>query len=394
MTAVTYELIKTDPRTKARRGRVTTPHGTIETPVFMPVGTAATVKAMRPEQVEETGAEIILSNTYHLYLRPGHEIVGEAGGLHRFMNWNKSILTDSGGFQVFSLGAMRKISEEGVQFRSHIDGSKHMLTPEKSMEIQNALGSDIIMAFDECAPYPADRQYVKDSLERTTRWLKRCKDYHKNTEKQSLFGIMQGGMYADLRKQSAEEIVELDLPGYAIGGLSVGEPKPLMYEMLDGCVDYLPKEKPRYLMGVGSPDCLFEGVERGIDMFDCVLPTRIARHGMAMTSVGRVNIKNAKYERDFTALDPNCDCSYMQELFESVPASPFQSGRDTVLDAYDEPQYTFPGEYHEEYQEINRGRQIPRIRKRILRQLREVLIYGYLQRQSDLRRLRLSGGTL
>lgn len=325
MTAVTYELIKTDPRTKARRGRVTTPHGTIETPVFMPVGTAATVKAMRPEQVEETGAEIILSNTYHLYLRPGHEIVREAGGLHRFMNWNKSILTDSGGFQVFSLGAMRKISEEGVQFRSHIDGSKHMLTPEKSMEIQNALGSDIIMAFDECAPYPADRQYVKDSLERTTRWLKRCKDYHKNTEKQSLFGIMQGGMYADLRKQSAEEIVELDLPGYAIGGLSVGEPKPLMYEILDGCVDYLPKEKPRYLMGVGSPDCLFEGVERGIDMFDCVLPTRIARHGMAMTSVGRVNIKNAKYERDFTALDPNCDCytcrnysrAYLRHLFKA-----------------------------------------------------------------------------
>ena len=325
MTAVTYELIKTDPRTKARRGRVTTPHGTIETPVFMPVGTAATVKAMRPEQVEETGAEIILSNTYHLYLRPGHEIVREAGGLHRFMNWNKSILTDSGGFQVFSLGAMRKISEEGVQFRSHIDGSKHMLTPEKSMEIQNALGSDIIMAFDECAPYPADRQYVKDSLERTTRWLKRCKDYHKNTEKQSLFGIMQGGIYADLRKQSAEEIVELDLPGYAIGGLSVGEPKPLMYEMLDGCVDYLPKEKPRYLMGVGSPDCLFEGVERGIDMFDCVLPTRIARHGMAMTSVGRVNIKNAKYERDFTALDPNCDCytcrnysrAYLRHLFKA-----------------------------------------------------------------------------
>lgn len=325
MTAVTYELIKTDPRTKARRGRVTTPHGTIETPVFMPVGTAATVKAMRPEQVEETGAEIILSNTYHLYLRPGHEIVREAGGLHRFMNWNKSILTDSGGFQVFSLGAMRKISEEGVQFRSHIDGSKHMLTPEKSMEIQNALGSDIIMAFDECAPYPADRQYVKDSLERTTRWLKRCKDYHKNTEKQSLFGIMQGGMYADLRKQSAEEIVELDLPGYAIGGLSVGEPKPLMYEMLDECVDYLPKEKPRYLMGVGSPDCLFEGVERGIDMFDCVLPTRIARHGMAMTSVGRVNIKNAKYERDFTALDPNCDCytcrnysrAYLRHLFKA-----------------------------------------------------------------------------
>ena len=325
MTAVTYELIKTDTRTKARRGRVTTPHGVIETPVFMPVGTAATVKAMRPEEIKEMGAEIILSNTYHLYLRPGHEVVKAAGGLHRFMNWDKPILTDSGGFQVFSLGAMRKIREEGVEFRSHIDGSKHMLSPEKSMEIQNALGSDIMMAFDECAPYPADRNYVKNSLERTTRWLKRCKEYHKNTEQQSLFGIMQGGMYKDLRKQSAEEIVELDLPGYAIGGLSVGEPKEIMYEVMDDCVDYLPADKPRYLMGVGSPDCLFEGVERGIDMFDCVLPTRIARHGMAMTSQGRVNIKNAKYERDFTPLDPNCDCytcrnyskAYLRHLFKS-----------------------------------------------------------------------------
>ena len=325
MPAVTYELIKTDTRTKARRGRVTTPHGTIETPVFMPVGTAATVKAMRPEEIKEIGAEIILSNTYHLYLRPGHEIVKAAGGLHKFMNWDRPILTDSGGFQVFSLGAMRKIREEGVEFRSHIDGSKHMLSPEKSMEIQNALGSDIIMAFDECAPYPADRQYVKDSLERTTRWLRRCKEYHQNTDRQSLFGIMQGGMYTDLRRESAEQIVELDLPGYAIGGLSVGEPKPLMYEIMDECVDYLPKEKPRYRMGVGSPDCLFEGVERGIDMFDCVLPTRIARHGMAMTSQGRVNIKNAAYEKDFTPLDPNCDCytcrnyskAYLRHLFKA-----------------------------------------------------------------------------
>ena len=325
MPAVTYELIKTDTITKARRGRVTTPHGTIETPVFMPVGTAATVKAMRPEEIKELGAEIILSNTYHLYLRPGHEIVKAAGGLHKFMNWDRPILTDSGGFQVFSLGAMRKIREEGVEFRSHIDGSKHMLSPEKSMEIQNALGSDIIMAFDECAPYPADRQYVKDSLERTTRWLRRCKEYHQNTDRQSLFGIMQGGMYTDLRRESAEQIVELDLPGYAIGGLSVGEPKPLMYEIMDECVDYLPKEKPRYLMGVGSPDCLFEGVERGIDMFDCVLPTRIARHGMAMTSQGRVNIKNAAYEKDFTPLDPNCDCytcrnyskAYLRHLFKA-----------------------------------------------------------------------------
>lgn len=325
MAAVTYELIKKDSRTKARRGRVNTPHGPIETPVFMPVGTAGTVKAMKPEEVRDMGAQIILGNTYHLYLRPGHEVVKAAGGLHKFMNWERAILTDSGGFQVFSLGAMRKISEEGVEFRSHIDGSKHMLSPEKSMEIQNALGSDIMMAFDECAPYPADRNYVKNSLERTTRWLKRCKEYHKNTEQQSLFGIMQGGMYKDLRKQSAEEIVELDLPGYAIGGLSVGEPKEIMYEVMDDCVDYLSADKPRYLMGVGSPDCLFEGVERGIDMFDCVLPTRIARHGMAMTSQGRVNIKNAKYERDFTPLDPNCDCytcrnyskAYLRHLFKS-----------------------------------------------------------------------------
>ena len=325
MAAVTYELIKKDSRTKARRGRVNTPHGPIETPVFMPVGTAGTVKAMKPEEVRDMGAQIILGNTYHLYLRPGHEVVKAAGGLHKFMNWERAILTDSGGFQVFSLGAMRKIREEGVEFRSHIDGSKHMLSPEKSMEIQNALGSDIIMAFDECAPYPADRKYVKDSLERTTRWLKRCKEYHKNTEQQSLFGIMQGGMYKDLRRESAEQIVDLDLPGYAIGGLSVGEPKEIMYDIMDDCVDCLPKEKARYLMGVGSPDCLFEGVERGIDMFDCVLPTRIARHGMAMTSQGRVNIKNAKHERDFTPLDPNCGCytcrnyskAYLRHLFKA-----------------------------------------------------------------------------
>ena len=247
MDAVTYELIKEDPRTRARRGRLHTPHGTIETPVFMPVGTAGTVKAMLPEEVKSLGAEIILSNTYHLYLRPGHDIVREAGGLHKFMNWDRPILTDSGGFQVFSLGAMRKISEEGVKFRSHIDGSSHMLTPEKSIEVQNALGSDIMMAFDECAPYPADYSYVKNSLERTTRWLRRCKEAHKDTERQSLFGIMQGGMYKDLRYQSAMEIVELDLPGYAIGGLSVGEPRELMYEVLDYATDYLPKDKPRYV---------------------------------------------------------------------------------------------------------------------------------------------------
>ena len=323
MDAVTYELIKEDPRTRARRGRLHTPHGTIETPVFMPVGTAGTVKAMLPEEVKSLGAEIILSNTYHLYLRPGHDIVREAGVLHKFMNWDRPILTDSGGFQVFSLGAMRKISEKGVKFRSHIDGSSHMLTPEKSIEVQNALGSDIMMAFDECAPYPADYSYVKNSLERTTRWLRRCKEAHKDTERQSLFGIMQGGMYKDLRYQSAMEIVELDLPGYAIGGLSVGEPRELMYEVLDYAADYLPKDKPRYVMGVGTPDHLFEGVERGVDMFDCVLPTRLARNGSAMTSHGKVNIKNARFERDFTPLDHECDCyvcrnysrAYLRHLF-------------------------------------------------------------------------------
>ena len=320
MNAVTYDLKKVCNKTRARRGQLKTPHGIIETPVFMPVGTAATVKAMRPEEVRELGAPIILSNTYHLYLRPGHEIVREAGGLHKFMNWNGAILTDSGGFQVFSLGHLRKITEEGVTFRSHIDGSTHMFTPEKSIEVQNALGSDIIMAFDECAPYPADRDYVKQSLERTTRWLARGKEAHKNTKKQSLFGIMQGGMYEDLRRQSAEEIVEMDLPGYAIGGLSVGEPKEIMYEVMDNCVELLPKDKPRYLMGVGSPDCLFEGVERGVDMFDCVLPTRIARNGMALTSRAGFPLKIPN-TKGFFALGSECDCYTCRNYSRSLPAT-------------------------------------------------------------------------
>lgn len=323
--ALKFEIFKKDSRTRARRGRITTRHGTIETPVFMPVGTQATVKAMKPEDVEKTGAEIILGNTYHLYLRPGEDIVREAGGLHKFMNWNKSILTDSGGFQVFSLGPMRKITEEGVKFRSYLDGSSHMLRPEDSIAIQTALGSDIMMAFDECIPYPADRRYTKDSLERTTRWLKRCIEAHHNTDQQSLFGIMQGGMYKDLRYESAMQIREFDLPGYAIGGLSVGEPKELFLETLDECADYLPEEKPRYVMGVGTPDYLFEGVERGIDMFDCVLPTRLARHGMAMTSCGKVNIKNKKWERAFEPLDKECNCyccknyskAYLRHLYKS-----------------------------------------------------------------------------
>ncbi|NMA93931.1 MAG: tRNA guanosine(34) transglycosylase Tgt [Clostridiales bacterium] len=309
--AVTFDLYKTDSGTRARRGCLHTPHGDVQTPVFMPVGTQATIKAMKPEDVAGLGHEgvnIILSNTYHLYLRPGHEIVRKAGGLHKFMNWKGAILTDSGGFQVFSLGDLRKITEEGVEFRSFIDGSKHMFTPEKSMEVQNALGSDIIMAFDECAPPDADRGYIKKSLERTTRWLRRCKDSHKDVERQSLFGIMQGGFFKDLRYESAMQICELDLPGYAIGGLSVGEPKEVMYDVLDNCVELLPSDKPRYLMGVGSPDCLFEGVERGIDMFDCVLPTRIARNAAAFTSVGKVNLRNAVHTDDFEPLDPNCDC--------------------------------------------------------------------------------------
>lgn len=308
MYAVKYELIKTCKQTGARLGRLHTPHGVIETPIFMPVGTQATVKAMTPEELKEIGSQIILSNTYHLYMRPGHDLIERAGGLHKFMNWDKPILTDSGGFQVFSLGPLRKIKEEGVEFRSHLDGSKHFLSPEKATEIQNALGSDIIMAFDECAPYPADRQYVKNSLERTTRWLERCKAAHKYPEKQALFGIVQGGMYRELREQSAKEITAIDLPGYAIGGLSVGEPKDMMYEVLDYTVPLLPEDKPRYLMGVGSPDDLLEGVLRGIDMFDCVLPTRIARNGTAMTSQGKVVVRNASYAEDFTSLDPECDC--------------------------------------------------------------------------------------
>ncbi|MCQ2552363.1 MAG: tRNA guanosine(34) transglycosylase Tgt [Clostridia bacterium] len=373
--AVTFELLKTDSKTKARRGVLHTPHGDVQTPVFMPVGTQATVKAVKPEDVAalgHEGAHIILSNTYHLYLRPGHKLIEKAGGLHKFMNWNGAILTDSGGFQVFSLGDLRKITEEGVSFRSYIDGSKHMFTPEISIDVQNALGSDIMMAFDECCPYPSDREYTQKSLERTTRWLKRCKDHHKNIEKQSLFGIMQGGMYKDLRKQSAEQIVDLDLPGYSIGGLSVGEPKEKMYEILDDCVDYLPKDKPRYLMGVGSPDCIFEGVERGIDMFDCVLPTRVARNGMAMTSHGRVNIKNAKYEEDFGPLDPECDCyccrtysrSYLRHLFRSdeILSSMLLSEHnlhflvrtcEQIREAIEEDRYTeFKKEFFEKYGEF------------------------------------------
>jgi len=308
MTAIRYELIKKCKQTGARLGKLYTPHGVIDTPVFMPVGTQATVKGMSPDELKEIGAQIILSNTYHLYMRPGHEIVKLAGGLHGFMNWDRAVLTDSGGFQVFSLSSLRDITDEGVTFKSHIDGSKHFISPEKAIEIQNALGADIIMAFDECIPYPCEYDYAKNSVQRTTEWAKRCKQSHVNVEKQALFGIVQGGMYKDLRHLSAQQLLEIDFPGYAIGGLSVGEPAEIMYEMLECTVSLLPENKPRYLMGVGSPDYLIEGVIRGIDMFDCVLPTRIGRNGTVLTSKGRLIVRDAKYAKDFSKLDPNCDC--------------------------------------------------------------------------------------
>ena len=307
LAAITYELIKKDKTTGARAGILHTPHGSFPTPIFMPVGTQASVKGVSPDELKELGAGVILSNTYHLFLRPGMELVREAGGLHRFMHWDRAILTDSGGFQVFSLGELRKITEEGVIFRSHIDGAKKFLSPEISMEVQMALGSDIVMAFDECVPYPADYDYAKRSTDRTTRWAKRCKETM-TSENQGLFAIVQGGMYEDLRRKSVEELTTLDFPGYAVGGLSVGEPKEIMYEMLTITVPLLPENKPRYLMGVGTPDYLMEGVLHGIDMFDCVFPTRVARNGMAMTWQGRIVIKNAVHTHEFSVLDSGCGC--------------------------------------------------------------------------------------
>ena len=308
MAAVTYELIKTCKQSGARLGKIHTPHGTIDTPIFMPVGTLATVKTLSPEELNEMSAQIILSNTYHLWLRPGEEIVKEAGGLHSFMNWHKPILTDSGGFQVFSLSKLRDIQEEGVYFRNHLNGEKLFLSPEKAVEIQEALGADIIMAFDECPPYPAEEPYMKSSVERTSRWAERCLEAQTNSENQALLGIVQGGAYEKYRKQSVNDLLSLDFPGYAIGGLSVGEPKEIMYEVLEMTTPLLPDDKPRYLMGVGSADALIEGAIRGIDMFDCVLPTRIARNGTCMTSTGRLVVRNAKYARDFRPIDENCDC--------------------------------------------------------------------------------------
>ena len=302
-----YELIHTCAQSGARLGVLHTPHGDIQTPIYMPVGTAAVVKAMTPREMEEIGTQILLSNTYHLHLRPGEDLVAEAGGLHRFMDWHKPILTDSGGFQVFSLAGIRTIAEEGVTFQSHLDGSRQFIGPETSMDIQQKLGADIAMAFDVCSPYPCDYDTAKANMERTHRWAQRCKEHH-TREDQALFGIVQGAFYKDLRIESAKTLSDMDFIGYGIGGLSVGEPKPIMYEMLEEMMPYMPAHKPRYLMGVGTPDCLIEGVLRGIDMFDCVLATRIARNGTALTSAGRLVVRNAQYARDFGPIDPECDC--------------------------------------------------------------------------------------
>lgn len=322
---IKYKLKKKSNECMARLGEVTTPHGKFETPVFMAVGTQATVKTLVKEELKELGSQIILGNTYHLWNQPGDEIIAEAGGLHKFMNWDRPILTDSGGFQVFSLAKLRDIKEEGVYFRHHKSGAQLFLSPEKAMKIQNNLGSDIMMAFDECPPYPATYEYIKDSVARTIRWAKRCKEAHQNIDTQGLFGIVQGGEYLDIRKACIEELVKMDFDGYSIGGLSVGEPKDIQNKVLAFTTPLLPEDKPRYLMGVGSPGMILDAVERGVDMFDCVLPTRIARHGTAMTTKGRIIIKNKEFERDFSPLDSHCDCytcknytrAYLRHLFKA-----------------------------------------------------------------------------
>lgn len=318
-----FELLHVDKNCGARYGIIHTIHGDVYTPMFMPVGTLATVKYISPEELYEIGSQVILSNTYHCWLRPGEDIVNQAGGLHKFMNYKRPMLTDSGGFQVFSLSKNRKITEEGVKFKSHLDGHDMFLSPEKSIEIQNKLGADIIMSFDECPPYPCTYEYMKKSIERTLRWAKRGKEAHKNPL-QALFGICQGGEFEDLRKYSTTSTVAMDFDGYSIGGTALGESKEVMHKMIEYTIKYLPENKPRYLMGVGTPEDLLEGVLRGVDMFDCVLPTRIARHGAIMTSNGKINIRDKKYETDFSPLDKNCDCvtcrnytkAYLRHLYK------------------------------------------------------------------------------
>ncbi len=324
MSSIDYKVIKTDRDSAARLGSLTTPHGRIDTPIFMPVGTQGTVKAMTPEELREVGAQIILANTYHLYIRPGHEVVGRLGGLHSFMHWDGPILTDSGGFQVFSLGELRKISEEGVKFQSHLDGSYHFISPEGAIAIQESLGADIIMCFDECPPYPAEYDYVRRSAALTSRWAERCKKAQRRDD-QALFGIVQGGMHKDLRERSAAELVALEFDGYALGGLSVGEERGMMYEIISHSAPFLPAHKPRYVMGIGTPEDLIEGINAGVDMFDCVMPTRNARNGMLFTESGSINIKNAAYAEDRLPIDEDCSCyvcgnysrAYLRHLYRS-----------------------------------------------------------------------------
>jgi len=320
-----FELLTQDSGSQARRGRMTTRRGVVETPVFMPVGTQGTVKAILPEDLKAEGAQIILANTYHLFLRPGHERIQRLGGLHSFMHWTGPILTDSGGFQVFSLGKLCKISEDGVRFQSHLDGSRQVLTPEVSIAVQEALGADIIMVFDECIPYPSSREYVADSTALSQRWALRSKNARSRRDGAALFGIVQGGMYPDLRRQSAEALVEIGFDGYALGGLSVGEEAERMYEMMDIALPLLPQQCPRYVMGVGTPENLIEGIARGVDMFDCVMPTRNARNGTLFTSFGKISIKQARYADDNGPVDPACGCyvcrnysrAYLRHLYQS-----------------------------------------------------------------------------
>lgn len=310
-----FEILKKDPKSRARAGKLYTSHGVINTPAFMPVGTQGTVKSVTPLQLKELGAEIMLSNTYHLFLRPGHELIKKFGGIHKFISWDKPMLTDSGGFQIFSLGGLRKLTDEGATFTSHIDGKKHLLTPERIMEIELAIGADIIMALDECAPYPCEKKQARVAVERTTKWARRCKDSFnklqpdaKRVGSSTLFGIVQGSVYPDLRKRSAEELVEIGFDGYGIGGLSVGEPRSVIGEMLDAQVPILPEGAPKHLMGVGYPEDILEAVKHGIDLFDCVIPTRIARHGTFLSKQGRQAVKNARFTQQTSPLEPGCDC--------------------------------------------------------------------------------------
>jgi queuine tRNA-ribosyltransferase len=372
-----FEVTKTDP-TGARRGRLTTPHGAIETPVFLPVGTAATVKGLTQEGLEELGAEIILANTYHLYLRPGHELIRKLGGLHRFMSWRRAILTDSGGFQVFSLSELRKVTDDGVRFRSHLDGSEHLLTPEKAAEIQLALGSDIAMVLDECIETPAPRDAAESAVKRTTQWARRARAHFLECASRSgelaqwQFGIVQGATFADLRHESARQLLELDFPGYAVGGLAVGEPHTITCEMTGEATSLLPKDRPRYLMGVGRPEQLADYVALGIDMMDCVLPTRAARHACLYTSEGRVLIKNARYSQDQRPIDPACSCSVCGRYTRAYLRHLFAAGEITAA---------ILATYHNVHFYLD-----------IMRQIREAIGFGNLAKFSSAMRARYATG--